>query len=73
MTRVFLVGSGAREHAIAQALVRSQNVELYTAMSSHNPGIMNLSKGTTVAKIVDPGAIADYAGETRGRISHCWS
>jgi phosphoribosylamine--glycine ligase len=59
------VGSGAREHAIAQALVRSSDVELYSAMGSHNPGIMKASKGTTVTKIADPQRVSDYAGQMR--------
>ena len=65
MTRVLLVGSGAREHAIAAALTRDSDVELYTAMSSRNTGITRLAKETTVTKITEPRLIADYAVKNR--------
>jgi phosphoribosylamine--glycine ligase len=56
-----LVGSGAREHAIAAALVKTGQVELYAAMSSRNPGIIKLSKDTRVTQISNPQTVADYA------------
>ena len=55
------MGSGAREHAIAAALIRSSDVDLYGAMSSQNPGIMRLAKEAAVMKIADPQAVSDYA------------
>ena len=61
MTRVLLVGSGAREHAIASALVKTREVELYAATSSRNPGIMNLAKDTQVTQISNPQTVSDYA------------
>lgn len=65
MTRVLLVGSGAREHAIALALVKTSEAELYTAMSSRNPGIMKLVKDASVMQIADPRAVSEYAKRTR--------
>ena len=53
MTRILLVGSGAREHAIASALAKS-SVELYVAMTSRNPGIIRLAKDATVMRTDDP-------------------
>ena len=61
MTHVLLVGSGAREHAIASALTKAAEVDLYAAMNSHNPGIMKLSKGVSFLQISDPRAVSDYA------------
>nr|MDO8110393.1 phosphoribosylamine--glycine ligase [Candidatus Sigynarchaeota archaeon] len=44
MVKVMLVGNGAREHAIAEALVNG-GAELRAFMNKKNPGIANLAKG----------------------------
>ena len=69
MIRVLLVGSGAREHAIASSLAKSSNSELYAAMSSRNPGIMKLAKDTQVMKITDAKSVSDYAIRTRTELA----
>ncbi|MEA3143941.1 MAG: phosphoribosylamine---glycine ligase [Thermoplasmata archaeon] len=47
---VLLVGSGAREHAMALALRRSQRCHLFVVMKHRNPG---LAKSATGFKILD--------------------
>ena len=43
MTHVLLIGNGAREHAIAEALMRSsRNPRLFAFMKTNNPGIASL-------------------------------
>ncbi|MFH0817951.1 MAG: phosphoribosylamine--glycine ligase, partial [Candidatus Micrarchaeota archaeon] len=59
--KILLVGSGAREHAIAKAIVRSNNSELFSFMSARNPGIMRISKEFTVGNICDVGGVAKWA------------
>jgi phosphoribosylamine--glycine ligase len=59
--KVLLVGGGGREHAIADAIIRSRkNPELYAAMSKKNPGIARLCKDFMLVKETEP-SIIDYA------------
>src|SRR3989338_4624340 len=51
-TKVLLVGSGAREHAIADALIAG-GAELYAYMQLLNPGIKKIAKTFTVGKADD--------------------
>jgi len=50
--KVLVVGHGAREHAIAKSLAKSE-VELHAAMGRRNPGIAALSKRVEVMDITD--------------------
>jgi phosphoribosylamine--glycine ligase len=52
--KILLIGSGAREHAIACAITRSpQRPELHCFASSCNPGIQQLANQYSVGKITD--------------------
>ncbi len=57
--KVLIVGNGAREHAIAKALVES-GVELYSAMARRNPGIAGLSKKSVIMDINNIGLYAQF-------------
>jgi phosphoribosylamine--glycine ligase len=64
--RVLVVGSGAREHAIAVALARSpQRPELVCFGSAHNPGIESLCMAYAVGNVTDAVAIKAFAEEQR--------
>ncbi|MFH1641400.1 MAG: phosphoribosylamine--glycine ligase [Nanoarchaeota archaeon] len=51
MTNVLLIGSGAREHALAEAIVNSKHKpKLYSYMSANNPGVSGISESVEIGK-----------------------
>ena len=57
--KILVVGGGAREHAICDAVNKSQNAELYSVMKNLNPGIKEIAvdflqeKETNIQKVVN--------------------
>ncbi|MCK5283089.1 MAG: phosphoribosylamine--glycine ligase [Nanoarchaeota archaeon] len=62
MTAILLIGNGAREHAIAEAIVRSnENPELFAYMKSNNPGIAGLCDDIQIGSYSDLDEIKAFA------------
>jgi len=61
VTRVLLIGNGAREHAIATALVHS-GVEIIAHMDRLNPGIAGLAKEVSINSTLDFRKLPDLVG-----------
>jgi len=60
--KFLVVGSGAREHAIAKALHESASgPDLYAFMSNNNPGIRKISVEATVGNTKDAKAVVEFA------------
>ena len=61
---ILIVGSGAREHAIAAALARSTpRPRLVCFSGARNPGIASLCAGYGIGSITNPAEVAAFAGE----------
>jgi phosphoribosylamine---glycine ligase len=66
MTDVLLIGNGAREHAIAEALMRSRrDPRLFAFMKTNNPGIASFSTEVRIGRYDEPEAIVNFARERR--------
>lgn len=60
--KVLLIGSGAREHVIAETLRRSRyDVSLFVIGGARNPGLTAISSDYLVADVCDVKAIVDFA------------
>lgn len=59
--KILVVGGGGREHAIATALSRNEDVRIFSAMAKKNPGIAGLCEQFLICRETDTHAIADYA------------
>ena len=59
--KLLLVGSGGREHAMAEAITRDEGVSLYAYMARKNPGIARLAKGILLGKETDAKKARDFA------------
>lgn len=67
---ILIVGSGAREHAIAMALARSpQHPKLVCFSNAKNPGIVALCSSYGVGAITDPAAVTAFALEQQATIA----
>ena len=62
MQKVLVVGNGAREQAIAEALVRSpQKPELYIFIKARNPGMVRIADGVELGDTTSVSDITSYA------------
>ncbi len=59
---ILLIGNGAREHAIAEAIVRSpQKPKLFSYMKANNPGIAKMSEQVQIGKYNNLEEIENFA------------
>ncbi|MDD1666163.1 MAG: phosphoribosylamine--glycine ligase [Methanomicrobiales archaeon] len=61
--KILLVGSGGREHAMAESLAGGGETSLSAFMGRRNPGIARLATGIRIGKETEVGKIRDFAVE----------
>jgi len=64
MKKVLIVGGGAREHALCDAVSRSKDATLYSVMKNINPGIKQLAKDYEQMKETNVSEVVTYAKQT---------
>ncbi len=62
--KILVVGGGGREHAIACALARNSETEIFSVMGKRNYGIARIAKGVRICSETDVPRIESYARET---------
>lgn len=67
MVRILLIGNGAREHALAEAIAKG--AELYSFVSAKNPGIEKLSRTMKIAELDNRAALTDFISAIRPNIA----
>ena len=66
MSNILLVGNGAREHALAETILRSRhNPRLFSFIKANNPGIASLSQRVELGSYSDLTAITSFACENK--------
>jgi phosphoribosylamine--glycine ligase len=66
MPNILIIGNGAREHAIAEAIMRSTHrPRLFACMKTNNPGIASLSENIFISSYRDLAAIVAFAEASR--------
>ncbi len=66
MPNVLLIGNGAREHALAEAIMRSRHKpDLFAFMRTNNPGIASLAERVLLGRYEDLAGITSFARECR--------
>lgn len=66
MPNILIIGNGAREHAIAEAIMRSgQRPRLFACMKANNPGIASLSEKILISSYGNLAAIVAFAEASR--------
>ena len=66
MSNILLVGNGAREHALAEAILRSsQTPRLFSFMKANNPGIASLSEKIKSGSYSDLETITGFAKDNK--------
>lgn len=67
--KVLVVGGGAREHAICNAVINSKDAELYSVMKNLNPAIKNMSKDFLQEKETNIESVVKWAKEKQIEIA----
>ncbi|MBI2453699.1 phosphoribosylamine--glycine ligase [Candidatus Peregrinibacteria bacterium] len=62
---ILLVGNGAREHCIAEALTASGRAKIFTFAKAANPGIAAISEGYQTGSLKDFSAMAEFAKKVK--------
>lgn len=66
---ILLIGSGAREHAIADKLKENKETKLFCFATNNNPGISALAEELIIGDVLDVKAIIDYAKKIKAELA----